>query len=105
MYSSPHDWMRRPDKVDNPRPSPSFELAPGDRGDAFYIVVADAWLWLTAAGEPAPAKTIADANAQKLTTVHRWLKEARRRQLLSAPTVRAAPIASSSTDDEHEVAR
>lgn len=50
-------------------------------GDAFYASVADAYR-LAARHLPGPAKAIAEANGVPVSTVHRWVKEARRRNHL-----------------------
>ncbi len=50
-------------------------------GDGFYARVASLYRRLVAAGEQ-PAPRLADANGVAETTVHRWVRECRRRQLL-----------------------
>jgi hypothetical protein len=50
--------------------------------DSFYERVAKAFETALQAGE-APAQTIANANGVPLTTVHRWVREARRRAVLA----------------------
>lgn len=54
-------------------------------GDDFYQSVADAYL-AAASGSNRPAKEIAEVNDVPVATVHRWVKEARRRKML--PTAR-----------------
>jgi hypothetical protein len=49
--------------------------------DSFYAEVADRYLWL-ASKVNRPAEELAKANGVPATTVHRWIKEARRRGLL-----------------------
>jgi hypothetical protein len=46
--------------------------------DGFYDEVAGAYHWAVL-GRLAPAQTIAEANGVPVTTVHRWIREARRR--------------------------
>jgi hypothetical protein len=53
----------------------------GKRPDAFYRAVADAYSWLAGHGRR-PAVELAEINGVPPTTVHRWIKEARRRGLL-----------------------
>ena len=48
----------------------------------FYERVAELYGDLTARGERGAAKRIAQANGVPVTTVHNWIKEARRRELL-----------------------
>lgn len=67
------------------RQRPKVKLAvPGSRRypDAFYEQVAEAYSLLAARREP-PAQALAAANAVPITTVNRWVKEARRRGLLA----------------------
>lgn len=52
-----------------------------DRGDEFYQAVGTAYAAALALGHRAPARAIAEANGVPVTTVHRWVKEARRRGL------------------------
>ncbi len=53
--------------------------------DSFYQKVADLYTTLAEAGNRRPAQEIADANEDiDVTTVHRWIKEARRRGLLGS---------------------
>jgi hypothetical protein len=47
--------------------------------DSFYADVFEKYTRLASAGSLAPAKEIADANGEEVTTVHRWVREARRR--------------------------
>jgi transposase-like protein len=54
------------------------------RPDAFYAQVADLYSRLAAGGVRGPAARIAKANDLPVTTVHRWVKEARNRGLLSS---------------------
>gem|GEM_PF-1028646 len=51
------------------------------RPDEFYRRVAQVYSWL-AGRDRRPAKVLAEANGVPETTVHRWVKEARRRGLL-----------------------
>jgi hypothetical protein len=53
--------------------------------DAFYALVAELYTALADSGSRRPAQEIADANKSvEVTTVHRWIKEARRRGLLGS---------------------
>jgi hypothetical protein len=65
--------------------APRLKLRPSagsrKRSDAFYQSVADAYTWL-AAQTKAPAARLAELNEVPVTTVHQWVKEARRRELL-----------------------
>jgi hypothetical protein len=66
------------------KPSLRFKIPEGRRKpDAFYGRVARVYTWLSIwGGTRAPAAEIAEANKVPVTTVHRWIKEARRRGLL-----------------------
>lgn len=55
---------------------------PRAKPDAFYRHVARLHTALRAAGERGPAKAIAEANRVPVSTVHRWMKEARRRGVM-----------------------
>jgi hypothetical protein len=75
----------------------TFNLVPGPRRpplrvagasasskpDGFYENVAELYYWLTSDGDRGAAKRIAQANRVPATTVHAWIKEARRRGLLA----------------------
>jgi hypothetical protein len=54
------------------------------RPDSFYKRVAELYSALAANGSRRPASEIAEANDIQVTTVHRWIKEARRRDLLGS---------------------
>ncbi len=54
----------------------------GRRPDTFYLKVAKAYQWLASQGR-APASELAEINGVPITTVHRWVKEARARRLLA----------------------
>ena len=56
----------------------------GDYGDEFYRRVAAAYMWLARTGGKGPAERLAESNHVPVSTVHRWVKEARRRGLLAA---------------------
>lgn len=80
-------WARRPAQSERSR-GPSLKLRiPTDRKrpDSFYRQVAERFQWLAERGSQ-PAKELAAANDVPVTTVHRWIKEARRRGIL--PPVR-----------------
>lgn len=86
---APHfadDWATRP-SGDRRSRGPSLRLRiPSDRRkpDEFYEQVAERFLWLTERGRK-PAVELAAANPDvPVTTVHRWVKEARRRGILPA---------------------
>lgn len=53
----------------------------GKRPDEFYRAVAEAYSWLAGRGRR-PAPELAAINGVPPTTIHRWVKEARRRGLL-----------------------
>ena len=59
------------------------------RPDDFYREVAAAFSWLSRESDQ-PARDLADSNGVPVTTVHRWVKEARRRGLLPPARRRAA---------------
>lgn len=72
-----------PELVEHPRPPLKLRV-PSGRGkkpDAFYERVAKAYQWLAAHGGK-PASVLAEQNNVPVTTVHRWVKEARARGLL-----------------------
>jgi hypothetical protein len=52
--------------------------------DAFYVRVAELYAALAGSGSRRPAREIADANDVPVTTVHRWVKEARARKKLGS---------------------
>lgn len=93
MFESQYDAFDGPTpKVAKPRakgmnlPAPSAKLPTPSRtgrdyGDAFYKSVANVYSSL-AAHTHKPADLMADANEIAVTTVHRWVKEARRRGFL-----------------------
>lgn len=57
--------------------------AAGKRPDSFYRQVARLFLARRAEGSKAPALDISEAHGVPVTTVHRWVKEARRRGFLT----------------------
>ena len=67
---------------------PSTIPASGRKPDEFYRSLAEQYSWLAAAG-PRPAAILAAINHVPPSTVHRWVREARRRGLL-APGERSA---------------
>jgi len=78
-------WAQRP-PVDERGLGPSLRLqvpSARKRPDSFYQQVAERFLWLTEKGRK-PAVELAEANGVPVTTVHRWVKEARRRGILPA---------------------
>jgi hypothetical protein len=66
---------------------------PGKRSEDFYRRVSDAHAYVTATRGGSAAQAIADANGVPLSTVYRWLKEARRRGLTSDEASKDAPKA------------
>ena len=63
-------------------PTLALEIAPGHKHpDDFYKQVATAYSWL-AGRSRRPAEELAQVNGVPKTTIHRWVKEARRRGLL-----------------------
>lgn len=86
-HTAPHPasgWAARPEQVRRPRrPSLRIEV-PSDRKkpDRFYQRVADLYLWLSSQSSR-PAEDLAEANGVPASTVHRWIKEARRRDILT----------------------
>ena len=58
----------------------------GKKPDSFYEQLAARWTWLTITrprgGRHRPASELAEANGVPVSTVHRWVKEARRRGIL-----------------------
>jgi hypothetical protein len=82
------DWARFPgwDTADDASLSvaPSMKLEiPEDRRrpDSFYAAVAERYQWLASKARR-PAEELAAANGVPVTTIHRWVKEARRRGIL-----------------------
>jgi hypothetical protein len=78
----PDWWIARPVR----RRAPNLRLRiPEGRGrpDSFYQQVADRFAYL-ATVSARPATDLAEANEVEVTTVHGWVKEARRRGLLPA---------------------
>jgi len=77
-------WTSPLNPARSPKPSLRFKIPEGRRRpDAFYGRVARVYTWLSIwGGTRAPAVEIAEANKVAVTTVHRWIKEARRRGLL-----------------------
>jgi hypothetical protein len=76
-------WYQPPERGRRPRrPSLRLRIPAGHKKpDHFYERVAELYLWLsTQAGRP--ANELADANNVPVTTVHGWVKEARRRGFL-----------------------
>lgn len=62
----------------------------GRRPDSFYEQVEHAYALAVARGNSGAAQQVADANDVPITTVYRWLKEARRRNTAKAAATRAA---------------
>lgn len=55
---------------------------PQRKPDEFYERVANAYAWLVAQDTKSPARDLAEKNGVPVTTVHRWVKEARARGFL-----------------------
>jgi hypothetical protein len=67
------------------------KVAGGERyPDSFYQRVADAYLTYLRAGA-SPAQAIAEDAGAPVTTVHRWIREARRRELLAPARSKGRP--------------
>lgn len=79
-------YVRWLDAKPSSRRRPNLKLRiPEGRGrpDSFYAQVAERFAYLTTASQ-SPATDLAQANGVPTTTVHGWVKEARRRGLLPA---------------------
>lgn len=104
FVSVPPSGLWRDSLPEIPRPeNPDLEIAvPGDvrkrRPDEFYYKVADAYLWLAARSQ-SPARDLASKNNVPVTTVHRWVKEARARGLLPPAIGRGAGKRAASQPD------
>lgn len=85
----PHDrgseeWREFPEGPHRRPRGPSLKLRvppAGSRPDRFYEQVAERYLWLASQG-PRPAEELARANDVAPATVHLWVREARRRDIL-----------------------
>jgi hypothetical protein len=79
-------WILGPrEQIPMRRPRLKIHVPSGRRKpDSFYTAVAEAYL-AQASLSNRPAKDLALANGVPVTTVHRWLKEARSRGLLRLP--------------------
>lgn len=75
-------WTNRPAAGRRRGPSLKLRIPSGQkRPDSFYQQVAERYLWLTSQGK-GPADELAAANDVPASTVHRWVREARRRGIL-----------------------
>ena len=94
LGSGVNRWMFPPREA-APVEEPTLRITdPGGRRkpDEFYATVADRYLALATLSNR-PAQELAKANQLPVTTVHRWLKEARTRGLLRLPdTTRSAEL-------------
>lgn len=86
-WQAPHPlsrWAAQPEGKRRPRrPSLRIEVPPDrKKPDRFYQRVADLYLWLSSQSSR-PAEDLAEANGVPASTVHRWIKEARRRDILT----------------------
>lgn len=72
------EWLLPPERIAQHAPTLVLDAAVGVRRKPteFWTQVADAFLFLSAVGQ-APAKRLAEENKVPVTTVHRWVKEAR----------------------------
>lgn len=72
-----------PELIPDPAPDLRIAVPTGQqrRSDEFYLHVANAFAWLSAHGTR-PAAELAEANDVPVTTVHRWVKEARARGVM-----------------------
>jgi len=68
-------------RPENPELVLGLSAGPQRKPDDFYARVADAYAWLASRGA-SPARDLAEKNGVPVTTVHRWVKEARARGLL-----------------------
>jgi hypothetical protein len=83
-HLQPQPWMKFPGWEHQDHEPKSMKLAiPADRRkpDTFYAEVAERYQWLASMARR-PAEELAEANGVPATTVHRWVKEARRRGFL-----------------------
>ncbi|MDP9395994.1 MAG: helix-turn-helix domain-containing protein [Actinomycetota bacterium] len=82
----PDTWIFPPKPRRQTRPRVRFSAADSThkRPDDFYAAVADLFLFL-ASSSPRPAQELAQEAGVPVTTVHRWLREARQRGLLVLP--------------------
>lgn len=77
-------WITQPVVTTSPSEAPRLKLdIPGGYGrpDSFYAEVAQRFAYLSATSTR-PANELAEANEVPVTTVHGWVKEARRRGFL-----------------------
>lgn len=79
MASPPKPFEPDEDEIELQLPIPTSR----PYGDAFYSTVAEVYA-RAAARWRGPAQAIAAANSVPVTSVHTWVKEARRRGFLSA---------------------
>jgi hypothetical protein len=79
-FDGRHQFRTGKKAVDLRLPNPATGR---DRGDAFYRAVATKYVAAAKVGR-GPAAALADANGVQPGTVHRWVKEARRRGFLGA---------------------
>lgn len=102
FVSVPPGGLWRDSLPDVPRPeNPALVIkvpeGGGRRPDEFYGQVADAFAWLSGRTQ-SPAKDLAEANGVPVSTVHRWVKEARARGLLPPAIGRGSSNRDSSPD-------
>ncbi|MBP5892801.1 hypothetical protein [Streptomyces scabiei] len=81
-YTTGSDLLRSDGAEGEPsRPLPKVEAPKGRLTDEFLRDVADAYLWFADAKQ-SPAPAIADMASVPVRTVHRWIYEARKRDIL-----------------------
>ena len=82
MGASAVQWEDTSHSLQRPRMRLKDVPAAGARGDGFYRSVGELYRWCIGNGVRNPARAIADANAVPVTTVHGWIRDARRRNFL-----------------------
>lgn len=89
-------WCLELPTIVNEKPELRLTIPEGQRRkpDDFYQQVADVFAWLATTSR-SPAEDLAKFNDVKVTTVHRWVREARARGLLAPATGRGSKAASS----------
>ena len=80
------DWIDNLPRSSVQRPSLKIKNLPpaGSRDDGFYRTVAELYRWCIGNSVRNPAIAIAEANGVPVTTVHGWIRDARRKEFLPA---------------------
>lgn len=80
-------WSSELPTIEDEKPELKLTIPKGGRRkpDEFYHQVADVFAWLATTSR-SPAEDLAKINDVNVTTVHRWVREARARGLLAAAT-------------------